>query len=963
MSSGAAPKNRAQDYDISVLVQLLHDHVINSGGRRLLLLGVMLDAGPYSEQNEARLRTRHSVLEGLSESGFVPKDAEHIGYVTSFWPLPDDRFPDLATSVANPTLLVPWEECEALDSPPGTNSVIVLWLPATSFSPDPLKRLARLLDLLVGDIRPQIDVKLLGPESSTGLQAMVREVRSPTWQPDKAGKSLDGITIISPRATAADDVLLHDPDDVDKPNEHHETSIKHLLETSVTNDHGGLHFFRTIATDDVVLRQLIAELRLRHIPLEAPAAVTPAPGASPSPASRLPDIILLTEWDTPYGRSLGTTFFAEAYGEGVDKILERRKNARVRPRSGTTRRIHIYRYLRGIDGQLPGDIARDTAARPQKDHPQSEIVEATEGLDQADYLRRLARLLQTQNHRWRLTGDPGIRAIGLLGSDPYDKLMILRALRPEFPEAIFFTNTYDAHFERRDDLDDTHNLLIGSPFGNEAPLLSRRQRVAPFRDSTQTSMFVGTLVATGRLDAAAAEQLAKQPRIFEIGRDGAHDLSKPWKIDNQEPLPTRETWFRDWLHSDSVLWHLAGAAFFLALLVGWVSASNAHRRLPGGGTTPQRLTSVLSSTPFWVVCGPPIIVLAVAIFAQGDGASLEPFAFFAGISIWPSEMLRLIALMLAIHFMIKAGRDLRANEREIEKRFCLEPLPRRSFRWTDVGLGFELWRLRPNERPGQEDEFPAQEAWHAYLRRNKFLPRFIRIGILFVLYFAFSVLFFTLFPGPVTPARGDVAFGFDFVVLLASVIGLMILSFYVVDAIQLNSNFIRLFAREVTRWGHEVTEQCRRSPPLSEEELSDYNEIFFVAQRTEVVARLIWYPLIVLTLMIVARFSFFDNWSWPPSLLIVFSINAAWALGSAVYLHRAAEQLRAAAVGNLALLRLGAFTNEVKRTMVEELMVEIRGLKKGAFAPLSEQPFVRAVLFPSGGLGLIAVAQRLFDLL
>jgi hypothetical protein len=476
-------------------------------------------------------------------------------------------------------------------------------------------------------------------------------------------------------------------------------------------------------------------------------------------------------------------------------------------------------------------------------------------------------------------------------------------------------------------------------------------------------MFVGTLVATKRLKAADAEQFAKQPRIFEIGRDGAHDLSEPWKIEGKEPLPNRETWFRDWLHSDSVLWHLAGAAFFLALLVGWVSASNAHRRLPGGGTTPQRLTSVLNSTPFWVICGSPLIVLAVATFAQGAGARLEPFAFFGGISIWPSEMLRLIALMLAIHFMIKAGRDLRANEREIEKRFCLEPLAPRSFRWTDVGLGFELWRLRPDQRPHPEDELSAEEAWHAYLRRNKFWPRFIRIGILFALYFGFSLLFSMLFPKPVPPARGEIAFHFDLAVLLASVIGLMILSFYVVDAIQLNSNFIRLFAREVTRWGHEVAEQCRRSPPLTEEELSDYNEIFFVAQRTEVVARLIWYPLIVLTLMIVARFSYFDNWSWPPILLVVFSLNAAWALGSAIYLHRAAEQLRAAALDKLSLLRLGAFTNEVKRKMVEELVVEIRDLKKGAFAPLSEQPFVRAVLVPSGGLGLIAVAQRLFDLL
>ena len=39
-------------------------------------------------------------------------------------------------------------------------------------------------------------------------------------------------------------------------------------------------------------------------------------------------------------------------------------------------------------------------------------------------------------------------AIGLLGADVYDKMMILRALRPEFPAAVFFTNNYDAHFER-----------------------------------------------------------------------------------------------------------------------------------------------------------------------------------------------------------------------------------------------------------------------------------------------------------------------------------------------------------------------------------------------------------------------------------------------------------------------------------------------------------------------------------
>lgn len=82
------------------------------------------------------------------------------------------------------------------------------------------------------------------------------------------------------------------------------------------------------------------------------------------------------------------------------------------------------------------------------------------------FLRRLGRQLRDEDTRsWR-AGEGGIRAIGLLGSDIFDKLMILRALRPEFPEAIFFTNNFDAHFERRDDWSDVRNLVVASPFGS-----------------------------------------------------------------------------------------------------------------------------------------------------------------------------------------------------------------------------------------------------------------------------------------------------------------------------------------------------------------------------------------------------------------------------------------------------------------------------------------------------------------
>jgi hypothetical protein len=627
------------------------------------------------------------------------------------------------------------------------------------------------------------------------------------------------------------------------------------------------------------------------------------------------------------------------------------------------KRIHSFHYLRGIDGQLPGDSTKETSpALGQKAQltPDTVAIEATEGLNQSDYLRRLARQLKEDNARWRERDGAGINAIGLLGSDIYDKLMILRALRPEFPEAIFFTNNYDAHFERRDDLSDTRNLIIGSPFGNALPAnFYTRQHIAPFRDTNQTSLFVGTLVATGRMEETVAENFSRQPRIFEIGRFGADDLSPPWHLPGRHDSPSRQRWFWDWLRSDHVAVNLSVGATALALMVIWISVSIANRALPGGGNTRQRLKRIVSSTAFWIVCGTPLIIFGVSAFAQTSAASAEPLAFFSGISIWPSEMLRLIAVMLAIHFMIKAGIDMRKNARELEERFCLKPLARKSFDWRDIGIGLDL-RRRLVARGGEEPKFSAQQAWQTYLLRNQFWARFIRIGVLFTLYFVFALCIFHLFPRASVPARGNVAFIFDKLVLLIAVIAMMILSFYVVDAIQLNSNFIRMFAREVTKWGHAVTERSHRSPPLTEEELSAYHEIFFIAQRTQVIARLIWYPLIVLTLMIVARSSFFDHWTWPASLVLIYTLNALWAIGSASLLRRAAEQLRDAAISNLQLLRVMSHTEE-KRHTFDELIGEIRGLKKGAFAPLTEQPFIRAIIFPSGGLGLLAVAQRLFE--
>src|SRR5439155_1233753 len=159
-------------------------------------------------------------------------------------------------------------------------------------------------------------------------------------------------------------------------------------------------------------------------------------------------------------------------------------------------------------------------------------------------------------------------------------------------------------------------------------------------------------------------------------------------------------------------------ALTVLVTAAWISMSIARRKLPGGGTALERLKRALVSTVFWLVCGGPLIIFVVALVAQ-YWAPEEPLAFFSGISIWPTEMMRLIAFMLAIFFMFKASFDLRANAKRIEAELALAHLPLPPFQWRDVGIGFEQWQM---QEPPRTSRFSAEEAWYAYfLRITRFL--------------------------------------------------------------------------------------------------------------------------------------------------------------------------------------------------------------------------------------------------
>ena len=119
--------------------------------------------------------------------------------------------------------------------------------------------------------------------------------------------------------------------------------------------------------------------------------------------------------------------------------------------------IHKLTYLRGLDGLTPmaggaEERKHDKAATQSekqagaagffKTQTDANNLDRPVGQGQFDYLRRMSKDLHKTDDKLRKEGRR-IKAIGILGSDVFDKLLVLRALRTEFPEALFFTTDFD----------------------------------------------------------------------------------------------------------------------------------------------------------------------------------------------------------------------------------------------------------------------------------------------------------------------------------------------------------------------------------------------------------------------------------------------------------------------------------------------------------------------------------------
>jgi hypothetical protein len=366
--------------------------------------------------------------------------------------------------------------------------------------------------------------------------------------------------------------------------------------------------------------------------------------------------------------------------------------------------------------------------------------------------------------------------------------------------------------------------------------------------------------------------------------------------------------------------------------------------------------------------------VAAVLLEVPDG---EPFRLSAGVSMWPTEIVRYVAALLTIAFIVWVRRTISRVRQELGQEFAPDALPVEAPRYR----GFRAWiggigpALRDHVRAPRGRAVDAWKLWEHYVADSTLstqLQRVIPLGGLFWM----SCLVIISFDWPQAPYRGTAAHWIDSTLIRFVCAPLFIwLMFSVSDVIQLGRRYARMLGSDTaTEWPRAIVRHAALRLGLLETEdvarrateeavISRWLDVHVIARWTQVVAPLIYCPFIVLTLMVVSRSALFDRWGTPWPLVLVSGVSGLYGVVSALSLRRIAEEARQTALRQLRELWIQTKAQPSLAALsaqIEQIIRETESLREGAFAPFAEQPVVRAVLLPLGsGSGLVVLRYLL----
>lgn len=1035
---------------------------------------------------EVRRRTRFAILAGLNAAGYVPDVSERMGLLTiqrceyftgcnsevstsppstgerkvAAKPEANGSSPSLAANkdlpTASPTDVV-FETLRAKNDE--RRGMAVLWIDDTTIGQRWLSATAIMLRQLTAD-DAKFELRILGPAASDTLaKALGRDLdllqqeafevqrdaidRRQTVQKTsqksnefkKNWATLARLKLISPQSTApAREVRIaagmpvpceekgkdgKRTDCVDKAFTDRLQGIGRIANVDAPK---GPFFIRTIGTDDVLVKRLVDELKGRGID----------PCGSAMPGKR---IVLIGEWDSIYARTFGKT---------LESALQCNESQTE---------LQTYSYLRGLDGAtLEGTTSQTRRAGEGSRDSKTAPIEWPEGRGQADYVRRLVEGLLTDNDK------KSVQAVGVIGWDVHDKLILLQALRDAFPDRVLFTTDIDARLAHPSVSRYTRNVIVASslpltvePWPPASAVASPRPAIArfgQFRDSYQTAAFLAARVAveTMKPDAVCTdlknpknlecniEKAVTMPSLFEIGREGMVELPLAGVADDEKinrrvfagiafavlagaammilfgyRAPAMREIFEERSKGDSAAFnpgHVALAVLQVVAL-GYAAGIVAELAFPGSiGACGVATFAVVAGLLFYAFVFPGtrrIAALVLGALVVGAGWWLipstandmrEPFAPLSGVSAWPSELLRILAIVLFAWFLDEAWCRSANAVASIRETYRLDRLhdaaqPARSLgaRLREISV----WFWKPDVvTSGSPRCVDGAGLWREYGALLGGPARFVRVAawlalsalLISGLYFVVNTL--SDHAWPEIPARGasdQRLFSWTLALSSAAVLTLMvvvgdvtILTWRFVDVLRIGRTVyprdtIKLFAAKL---GPEVEAQAGNlvAPDPDQREaarrtqtkcdnslLDDWIDAKLLAEHTAEIGRLIVYPFILVALLVVARSRLFDNWDIGGAVLILLVLYMLWSIAMAALLNLSAERARRKALDGMAddelwLEGAGAkFSFDKLAKSFSRMTDEVKTLRKGAFAPFFEQPLVQAILVPLGGAG------------
>ena len=871
-----------------------------SDANRVRVIGVTVPGAPYFEDAEMRRRLRYAVLSGLHLEDYEPRNEQHIGYFR-----PEDKHEN-GLPVA-----VPFEWFN--DERNGSGPVLLLWIDEDVLSDDdaPLDKLLQLKREICESgaisICEGFSFRILGPYSSGVLTNLTQQIK-------KNEGAKQEIQFYSYGATAS------------------EFSSQRLPE----------NVFRTIGEDVVLARAIAEELKLRKVKRHN---------------NIKPHIALVTDRDTFYGRMIAQTF-KKAF---IDLTTE-----------------HIT-YLRGLDGILP-DSARGgqstkkeeeggrDAQESSKSRDGSKTFEQAFGQDQFDYLRRLAAKLKEKDDEFRRRGEGGIRAIGVLGNDVFDKLLVLRALKPQFPEAVFFTTDYDAALAGQDELQWTRNLIVASSYG---PTVAEdlQKDIPPFRSTYQTSAFLAARLAAKKEGSPESIDLRKKiidgtayPLAFEIDRRGAF-LALPVRgmsnagalLGDDEIHPVIPP-----LYAKLSGWSTVGMVAIFLLATAILAFVHHNKALfPFLRSTCLGLGGIL-------LLG-TVLIMGWSFYADAatESGMGEPVAWTQGVSIWPSISLRAIAGILALCLVFDAWYELQRNLGKLHDRFfkCARKTPDNNIpaeaieSSEDVGRFWNGVSYRLPQPTDSNDKVQVDKIWKAYVAKSALAPVAVRIGFFIILMFTLFASLTLIFERPNVPSRGELGDLYNFVTPPVVTLTL-VLVFLVFDSTLLCLLFVDALRKHKTVWPANTHQIFRDKLEFEDPLLDEWLDLDFLALRTKCISKLIYFPFAIFALLIISRSTAFADFTLSPPIIATQIVGFAIVFGCAMALCFSAEKARETVKTRLTkrlVVVKGSDGSDKKVSQLETLLKLVDGLRQGSFVPLSQQPPIRALLLPIGGLGWTAL--------